>query len=183
MLGQVWKFLVVQGAVAIAIGILAMTWPIATALSFVVLWGVFALVDGVASIVAAFTLAGGARRTLHALMGLVSIIAGIVAVLQPVYSAVALTWILGIWLIMRAAFEAYAAFVVEQGGARWLRLLGAVFFLVAGIIFVSRPAAGALGLALWLGFFALLAGITLVVTGLAARSALKKAEASGSAIA
>ena len=174
MLEQGWKFLVVQGVVAIVFGIIAMVWPVETAMVLVVLWGIFALVDGVAAIVAAFRVEGGGRKTLFVVIGVVSIIAGIVAVLEPVYTAVALTWVLGIWLIVRAGFEAYAAFALEQGGMRWLRVLGGALYLVAGIIFVSRPAASALGLALWLGFLVLLAGITFVVVGLVARNALRK---------
>jgi uncharacterized membrane protein HdeD (DUF308 family) len=179
MLEQGWKFLVVQGVVAIVFGIIAMVWPIGTALALVVMWGIFALVDGIAAFIGAFQVEGGGRKTFYVVMGIVSIIAGIIAVTEPLYAAVALTWVLGIWLIVRAAFEAYAAFTVEEGGMRWLRVLGGVFFLVAGIIFVSRPAASAVGLALWLGFFALLAGIMFVVTGLVARSVLRKAQAGG----
>ncbi|MGG5257185.1 HdeD family acid-resistance protein [Phycicoccus avicenniae] len=166
-----WQVLVVQGVVAALFGVLAMARPVTTGLSLVVLWGLFALVDGVAALVGVFSAEGGLRRTLLLAMGVVSVLAGLVAVLNPVYAAVTLTWVLGLWLLVRAGLEAYAATALSTGSTRWLRLLGAVFLVVAGVLFVARPGAAALGIALWLGVFALLAGITLVVAGLALRSA------------
>lgn len=57
---------------------------------------------------------------LYVIIGVVSVLAGIIAVTQPVYTAVSLTWAVGIWLIVRAGFEAYDAFAVEVGAMRWL---------------------------------------------------------------
>jgi len=50
-----WKALVLRGVLAIVFGVFAVSWPISTALTLVVLWGVWALVDGIGLIVAAAT--------------------------------------------------------------------------------------------------------------------------------
>jgi uncharacterized membrane protein HdeD (DUF308 family) len=165
-----WQVLVVQGVVAVLFGVLAMTRPVTTGLSLVVLWGIFALADGLAAFAGVFSADGGLRRALMLAVGVLSVLAGLVAVFNPVYAAVTLTWVLGVWLVVRGGLEGYAAMAFSAGSTRWLRLLGAVFLVVAGVLFVAKPGAAALGIALWLGFFALLAGVTLVTAGLVLRS-------------
>lgn len=165
-----WQVLVVQGVVAVLFGILAMARPVSTGLSLVVLWGVFALVDGVMALVGAFSASGGLPRGVLLVIGVLSLLAGLVALFNPVYAAVTLTWVLGVWLVVRGLLEGYAALTVTEGAPRWLRVLGAVFLLVAGVLFMANPGRAALGIAVWLGLFALLAGITLVVAGLAVRA-------------
>ena len=46
-----WKMLLVRGAIGIVFGILAIAWPISTAIALALLWGIWALVDGIGSIV------------------------------------------------------------------------------------------------------------------------------------
>lgn len=167
-----WQVLVAQGVVATLVGLLAMVWPLATALAFVVLFGVFALLDGLFSLVSAFRsgVTGVLRGVLLA-SGALSVVAGLVAVLNPVYAAVALTWVLGVWLVVRGLLEAYAAVTTSAGSLRWLRLAAAALLVVAGALFVARPGAAALGIAVWLGLLSLLAGVSLVAAGLLVRGA------------
>ena len=49
-----WKMLLVRGVIGIIFGILAIVWPIDTAIALALLWGIWAAVDGVGSIVQAF---------------------------------------------------------------------------------------------------------------------------------
>ena len=42
-----WKMLLVRGAVAVVFGIVAVAWPDTTIIVLVVLWGIWALVDGI----------------------------------------------------------------------------------------------------------------------------------------
>ena len=49
-----WKMLLFRGVLGIVFGILAIAWPIETAIAFALLWGIWALADGVGSIVQAF---------------------------------------------------------------------------------------------------------------------------------
>ncbi len=172
-----WQVLVLQGVVAIVFGVLAMARPVTTGLSLVVLWGIFALVDGLAAFAGVFSAEGGLRRTLLLLVGVISVLAGLIALFNPLYAAVTLTWVLGIWLLVRGVLEGYSALTFSDGSTRWLRLLGAVFLVVAGGLFVANPGAAALGIALWLGLFALLAGTTLVAAGLVLRRSPSTAHA------
>ena len=91
-----------------------------------------------------------------------------------------LTWVIGLWLIIRAVWDLYAAFAYTEGGsARWLRVLGAVLLGIAGIIIVTHPGTAALAFTVWIGLLALLWGVLLVVAGLMLRSAVNKTVTAG----
>ena len=106
-LGIGWKYLVLRGAVAVVFGIVAMVWPQSTATALAFLWGVWALADGFGSLLQAFQPADSrSSRWLLVPMGLLAVVAGLVAVTSPAMTAVALTWVLGIWLLLRGLIEA-----------------------------------------------------------------------------
>lgn len=94
--------LVARGVIAVVFGIVAMSWPLSTALALALLWGLWALTDGVATLFQALNPSPKASRLLLMLTGLIAVVAGLLAVFSPALTAVALTWILGIWLIARA---------------------------------------------------------------------------------
>lgn len=175
-----WKILVTQGVIGIIFGFVAMIWPIASVITLVVLWGIFALLDGVGSIVGAFRAEGGGAKTLLVVIGATSILVGLFAVIHPGSALVVLTWVIGLWLIIRAVWDLYAAFAYTEGGsARWLRVLGAVLLGIAGIIIVTHPGTAALAFTVWIGLLALLWGVLLVVAGLMLRSAVNKTVTAG----
>ncbi len=179
---QQWKMVIARGVIAVVFGLVAMIWPVSTALGLVVLWGVFALVDGVASLVGAFRVEGAGSRTLLVVLGVISLLAAFFAIVHPLSAAVTLTWVVGIWLIVRAALEALVAVRDETGTMRWLRLGAAAFLLLAGVLFAANPGRAALAVTFWLGLMAVLSGIAFVVAGLAARGLLADARADGGSV-
>jgi uncharacterized membrane protein HdeD (DUF308 family) len=168
-----WKALVARGLAAIAFGIAAMVWPITTAIALALLWGVWALVEGVGSFAQAFQpgTSGWARFALIA-MGVIAFVAAFFAIFSPAVTAVTLTWILGIWLIVRGVFEAVAAFTTSTVVPRWLLVLGALVDFVLGVLFVANPGRAAVGIAFVLGLTALVWGVVFLVTGLIVRKNL-----------
>jgi uncharacterized membrane protein HdeD (DUF308 family) len=104
----------------------------------------------------------------------VGIAAGLFAVFQPIRSAVALAWVLGIWLIIRGVMELIGAFTNPQGQSRWLLALGGLLWLVAGVLVVSFPGVAALSISLWLGVLAIIWGIALLVAGVQVRKVAKE---------
>ncbi|WP_258724710.1 HdeD family acid-resistance protein [Cellulomonas sp. NS3] len=170
-LGLSWKATVLRGLLAIVFGVVAMVWPVATVVALALLWGVWALVDGVSEIAQA-TVPGTQGRGWLVLMGLVSIAAGLWAVVVPGVAAVTLTWVLGIWLLVRGVFELVGAFSSGHVLPRWLLVVSAVLSVVLGVLFVANPGTAAVTLAVWLGVTALAWGIVFVVIGLVLRRAL-----------
>jgi uncharacterized membrane protein HdeD (DUF308 family) len=166
-----WKHLVARGAIAVVFGIIAMSWPLETGLALVLLWGLWALTDGVATLIQAFTSSPPTSRWLLALMGVIAFVAGLLAVFSPALTAVSLTWILGIWLIVRGLIDAAMAVFggVAAAASRGLLLLSAAVDILLGVLFAANPGRSALGIAFALGLIALLWGIALIALGLIAR--------------
>jgi uncharacterized membrane protein HdeD (DUF308 family) len=167
-----WKMLVVRGVIGIVFGILAIAWPISTAIALALLWGFWALMDGIGSLTQAFRPESRGSRFWLVLMGVIALVAAFFAIFSPAMTAVTLTWILGIWLIVRGAFEAFGAFGSNLMAPRWLLLLSAALSILLGILFAANPGAAAVGVATFLGVVALLWGGVFILGGLAVRKGL-----------
>lgn len=161
-----WTFLV-RGLLAIAFGVLAFFAP---GLGIAVLVGLFAawaLIDGVTSLATGI---GGRNRDkswwLEILEGVVSIIAGIIALVFPVLAAEVLVIIIAAWAIVTGIFEIIAAIRLREQikGEFWLGLAGLASILF-GVILLVFPGVGALSLVWLIGSFALVFGVFLVILG------------------
>lgn len=164
-----WKLLVVRGVVGILFGIVAMVWPISTVFALVVLFGAWALIDGVGAIAAAGRGEETGPRVANALLGLVSLAAAFFALARPIETAVTLTWILGVWLVFRGGVEIAATLLGRREGSRLLGLLAAGLSVLAGVLFAANPGRGAVSLAWVIGLTVLLWGVVFLVSGLAMR--------------
>ncbi len=162
--------LIITGVIAIVFGLIASIFPIGTAVTLVLIWGAYALVDGVLALITAFRLEGRPARAVLIAVGVIGIVAGLMALLRPVDSAVALAWALGVWLIVRAIFELASAFADQPRGPRWLIALTGALWLLAGILMVAFPGQAAVTIAVWLGMIAIGCGILGILAGLALRS-------------
>lgn len=170
-----WKVLLVRGLIALIFGVVAMVWPIGTALTLVVVWGFWALTDGVVNIASAFGRGvGGGQRVFFLIVGALGLVAAFFALFRPVSSAVALTWVLGFWLVLRGAFDLMGAFASDRTQPRWLLVVSGLLAVLAGGIFMANPGAAAVGLALWLGVIAVVYGIVLLAVAFAVRSAVNE---------
>jgi uncharacterized membrane protein HdeD (DUF308 family) len=169
-----WKVLLVQGIVAVLFGIAALIWPGITLLVLVVIWGFWALVDGILMGVAAFRPGPTGQRVLFGIMAVLGIVAGIVAFTRPGLTAAALTWILGIWLVVRGVFELVGAFSATSG--KGLLFLSAALDIVLGILFWMNPVTGAFTIVWVVAILAIIWGIVFVVLSLRVRSAAGQLE-------
>ena len=171
-----WNVLIFTGIAAVIFGIVAILWPGGTAVTLVLIWGWYALIDGVIEIGAAFRPESGATRALLVFTGIIGIVAGLIAIFQPVASAVALAWILGIWLVVRGVVSLFSAFSLKLQTPRWMLVLSAACFILAGVIFIINPGAAALTLSIWLGVLALIWGISILVAGFGLHRSVSKTE-------
>jgi len=95
-LAKCWWLLLLRGIAAVLFGLLAFIWPGLTLVTLVLLYGAFALVDGVISLVAAFT---GSAKPIPTwwlvVVGLLGIAAGIVTFAWPDITAILLVLFIG----------------------------------------------------------------------------------------
>ncbi len=156
-----WWSLLIRGLAAILLGIMALMWPGIAFTAIVLLFGAYALVDGVASIAGAVRARAQPRWWVLLLEGLVGVAAAAVTFFWPGITALALVFVIAAWAVATGILEIVAALRLRREiRGEWLLLLGGILSVVLGVLFFAAPAAGALAIALWLGIYALLFGIT-----------------------
>jgi uncharacterized membrane protein HdeD (DUF308 family) len=173
-LSLAWKILVARGIVGVVFGVIALAWPGETVVAFVILWGIWALVDGIGSLVEGFDTGPGSPRWLHLLMGLASLIVAFFAIFSPSMTASALTWLVGIWLVVRGVFELAAAALGSGMTGRGFLVASGVVDLVLGVLFAANPGRAAVGIAWLLGLVAIVWGLVFLVIGLVVRKQLNQ---------
>jgi uncharacterized membrane protein HdeD (DUF308 family) len=177
-----WKTLVVRGVLALVFGVVAIAWPTSTATALAFIWGFWALVDGIGNLAQAAQPGPGSMRLAFAAMGVIALVAAFFAIFSPAVTAVALTWILGIWLIVRGLMEVVLSFSDSRPAPRGLMLAGAALDLLLGVLFVANPGAGVVGIAVLLGITALAWGAVFVTVGLMLRKHAGGTVSSGPAV-
>lgn len=166
-LARWWWTFILRGVLAIAFGVIAFISPPATIAALVLLFGAWALVDGVFDIVAAIQ-----HRTmdrswwLTILEGVVGIIAGVLALAFPTIAAASLLIIIAAWSIVTGVIEIVLAIRLREQitGELWLAVAG-VMSIVFGVLVFLFPAAGALTVVWLIGAFAVAFGIALIALG------------------
>ncbi len=154
-------WLVIRGVVAIVFGILAVVWPRLTALALALLFGAYALVDGVGMLIEAFRLHDATgRRVAYLIAGLVGAGVGILTLVWPGITALVLVVMIGVWAIVTGALDIWAA---TQRGIDWMLALVGVLSLVAGVLLLIRPGVGAIAIAQVIGLYALVSGVLILV--------------------
>lgn len=160
--GAVRAILVLRTVLAVAFGLFALLWPELTLLALTIAFGVYAILDGVATVVDAVRRRRRTRWWLGLLGGLASVAAGVIALIWPGITAVALAVVVGIWALVTGLTELATAFRLRHAGSRiWLRVLAGALSAAAGVLILVWPTAGAIGLTVIVGVFALAYGATL----------------------
>jgi uncharacterized membrane protein HdeD (DUF308 family) len=153
-----------RGVFAILFGLISLLVPGATILSLVLFFSAYMLVDGVFGIVAAVRAARkGERWGLLVLEGILNIAVGVVAFLWPGLTVVAFVLLLAAWSLVSGGLMFGAAFRLSREHGRWWLALGGVVSIVFGVLLAIAPAIGAVVLTWWLGAYALMFGIALLV--------------------
>jgi uncharacterized membrane protein HdeD (DUF308 family) len=158
--------LIIRGIAAVLFGILVLLWPDVPVLALVLLFGVYALIDGVAGTVDWFR--RRTRRSPWALAGnAISIIAGIVAVLWPGITALALTFLIGCWAVLLGVSQiGFGSHLRRMYRPWWLWFITGVITALFGLYLVIFPGLGILSLLGLLSAMAIITGILIIVSGL-----------------
>jgi uncharacterized membrane protein HdeD (DUF308 family) len=167
-----WWALVIRGLFGIGLGVVTFVWPGITLASLVILFGAYALVDGVFAIVAAVrAMEAHDRWGALVIEGIAGIVAGVLTVAWPAITALWLIYIVAAWAIITGVFEIVAAIKLRKHvQGEWLLALTGVASLIFGVLIMAAPLAGALVIAIWVGAYAFVFGVMLVALGFRLRS-------------
>jgi uncharacterized membrane protein HdeD (DUF308 family) len=164
-ISRYWWAVALRGVLAMAVGVTALIWPTATLSVLVLLFGVYALVDGV--VTAGTALFGGSpaagRRGWLLFAGVTGIAAGLVTLAWPGITALALLWLIAAWAIVTGAIEVVAAVKLRRELAHeWLLALCGIVSVAFGLSLAVRPGQGALAVIWLIGLFVILLGTSLL---------------------
>jgi uncharacterized membrane protein HdeD (DUF308 family) len=172
MLAERWWTLVLRGVAAVIFGILTFVAPGASLFALVVLFGAYAVVNGVINLVlAARNPAGEPRWGSLVFESVASIVAGTVTLLWPGISALVLLLVIACWAIVTGVAQVIAAVRLrKQIRGEWLLALSGVLSVAFGVLMLVFPGAGALAVVVWIGAYAVVLGALLVALGVRLRS-------------
>lgn len=172
-----WGAFVVRGAFGVLFGLIGFLAPGITLAALIILFGAWALIDGIFAIVAAIR--GQSRRPWWALVlrGIFGILAAAVAFLLPGITAVALVFVIAAWAIASGIVEIAAAIRLrKQIEGEWLLGLAGALSIALGVLLAANPGAGAIALLWLICSYAIIFGAVLIGLGLRLRSRQKEYE-------
>jgi uncharacterized membrane protein HdeD (DUF308 family) len=169
---QNWWLFLLRGIFGIIFGCIALIFPGATILSLVILFSAYMLVDGVVGIISAVRAIRRKEDRWGVLVfeGLLNIAVGIAAFLWPGLTVVAFVWLIAAWAIVTGGLITAAGFRLNMDHGRWWLILGGLLSLAFGVLLIIAPLIGAVVLTWWLGAYALVFGIALVIFSFKLRS-------------
>jgi uncharacterized membrane protein HdeD (DUF308 family) len=166
MFKQTSTSLILLGILAVIVGIIAFAWPGVTVSALVLLFAVYAFIDAGLEAVRAFSSRTAGPVFGYLLVALISLAAGVVAVVWPAPTALVLVLVIGIWAVVGGLLEVVNGFASgETAGTRAMFILTGLVSMAFGVLLLARPNVGAVTLALLFGLFSLIYGISQIVLG------------------
>ena len=159
-------FLIGVGVLTLAVGVFFVASPDETLKVFTVLGGILLLVDGLLAIIGALVGVSESRGLL-AMVGVLSLIAGLVLIKKPFQTLLVLVVILGVWLVVAGIATFVSAFSRREG--RGANILVAIVDVIAGIVILSWPKPSLSTLAVIFGIVLIIRGALFVYAGWLAR--------------
>src|SRR5262249_20203555 len=146
-----WWVVLLRGVLAILFGLMAWAWPGETLAILVLLWGAYALVDGIFEVIAGIRGKWGSLVVL----GLLGIAAGIVVFVMPGVAAITLIWVFAFWAIVAGILQISAAIRLrKEVQGEWMWILSGIFTVLLGVLLLLYPGAGALSVTWLIGSLA-----------------------------
>jgi uncharacterized membrane protein HdeD (DUF308 family) len=163
-LAQSWWALALRGLVAILFGLAALFWPGLILTVLIVLFGAYALADGILAVIAAFRSSGrGMRRPLLLIEGAIGILFGLLALFWPGLTALALLYFVAFWIILSGIARVVMAIMLRREiENEWSIALSGVLSVILGLILLLLPGAGLLAYTWLIGLLALAVGVALI---------------------
>jgi uncharacterized membrane protein HdeD (DUF308 family) len=176
VLARNWWALALRGVAAVLFGIMAFAWPGMTLGVLVLLYGAYALVDGVLAIIAAVAgRTSGMPWWALLLEGVLGITVGILTFAWPGITALVLLYLIAAWAVATGVFEVVAAIRLRREiRGEWLLALSGIISVLFGIALVINPVGGALAVVWLIGAYAIAFGVLLIALGFRLRGAAKK---------
>ena len=164
-LGRHWGWALAFGVLTVITGVLLVAWPHISLLVAAIFFGIQLIISAVFRFVWTFTApaAHGWARALMVIVAILSLIAGLIILRDPVMAVFLLGIVLGVYWITTGILDVFTAVGYSELPRRWLIALMGLLAIVAGIIVMVNPVTSLLFLAWVLGIWLIVFGIITVV--------------------
>jgi len=179
----IWWMILLRGLFAIVFGILAILFPDPALVALALLFAVYSFLDGITTIAHAIRMRGRSPRWGWLLaQGILSVLAGVVAALFPVLTAVfgalIVLYLIAFWSVVTGVAGFRAAHAMADAGRKtWAyvaAVLSVLFGIALAIIATVTPLGAVSALILVVGVYAIVAGVLLVAFAISARATAKR---------
>jgi uncharacterized membrane protein HdeD (DUF308 family) len=174
----VWWLVLLRGVLMVLFGIIALVSPGIALLTLVWVFGIYAILDGIAAVALGIRTRDEPHWVWTIVQGVVSVLAGLVALVWPGVTALALLFLIAFWAILLGVGEIGGAFAARRRGSNawgWTLAAG-VLNVVFGVLLLIWPGSGVLTLVWLVGIFALAGGIALIVLAFRVRSVARSTD-------
>jgi uncharacterized membrane protein HdeD (DUF308 family) len=167
-----WGWILVRGIAAVIFGVLALLLPGITLAALVLLWGAYALADGIIALIAAFRIRDRGKPFWALLVvGILGVAAGILTFLWPGMTALVLLAFIAAWSLVMGIFQIVAAIRLRKSiEHEWLLGVSGLLSVIFGALMLISPGAGALAVLWLIGAYAIVFGVLLIALGFKLRS-------------
>ena len=163
-----------NGALSVALGVLILVWPGISLFALTIVFGVYALATGLVGLVSAFSGAEKGERGWLILSSLLGIAVGVMVLVWPDISALALLYVIGAYAVALGILAVVGAFWLPiDGGDTALMIVSGLVSILFGIVIFAKPGTGALVVLALIAAFALVTGITEVVVAIGGKRLLE----------
>lgn len=170
-----WWIWMVRGIFAILFGILTFIVPTVTLAVLILLFGIWAIIDGFTHLALAFR-AKGTLAWWLAFEGVIGLAAGFFAIFYPLHTGLALLYVIALWAILTGAARLVAAIRQRREEAHeWTVALSGALAIVFGAIVLIFPIVGIVAVAFAVGVYALVAGVVFLGLSMRMHAAHKRA--------
>jgi len=159
-LGRNWWLFLVVGLVSVVAGVLAIVYPDITLLALGIFAGIGLLFSGAIDIAEAIS-GTPESRVLAAIVGVLSVVAGLICLRRPGESLLAIVIVLGIYLVVSGIVRFIRSFSSLEDRPAQMGL--AVIDAILGILILSLPGLSLVTLAVLFAISLLVRGVFLVV--------------------
>lgn len=168
-----WWLLLIQGIIALILGIYLIMYPLQTLMVMIVFLGAYWFVSGL------FTLFGAAAdatdRGMKILLGILGIILGLLILAYPWYSTFIVPFIfvimIGVIALIYGFYALYGAFTGKGWGVGILGILSILF----GFLILASPVVSTIAVPFVFGILGIIFGFAAIVSSFFLRSAQKTA--------
>lgn len=163
---RAWAWPIVLGIILIIIGFIAAAIPYFTTITSIYFLGWLLVFGGLAQLVYSFVNRASTSFLLHALLGLLSIVVGVLIILYPHVTAMTLTLLLAAFFLALGLFRISTALILRFPNWGWFLFGGILAFVLGILILIHWPTSAFWVIGLFIGIDFIFLGWSFLLMGM-----------------